>query len=588
MAQPGNPPTAAAGRASRAMWLPALLGAALALAFLTWTAILWYRYHTHIPWRDIYLIVRQVKPLFEPGNAVWDIPGWFDLHYNAHRIFVLRALVAADLLWLGGQNHLLYTVGWLCLLGPPLVFACAIRARQWPEKASALLAVALVALYIFSPSHLWNILNPVNVSWQLTTAMALAGFSLLLFLPGAPRWPAWTGACLLASVAAFSTFAGVIAWLMLPLLALYLRSRYLIPVAVVAVLATYFYSRGITSDAAVLATWSSGPEEAIAHIHAQGREALAGNTPWQIAQKSIAFLGWPLGREHPRFAALLAAASLLPLAWAAWTAARCWWLRKSRPDGLFELALFSAIFCLGIALATQFGRIIPQEVHVQGPSQERFQGVVLLYWACISLLLLSAGTRLAAGLRLAASFGLLGLAVLVTLPWGSYLKEEVLSMEYASRLHSQGEGGHSATGLDKKSLAFRPERIFTLDEFLAEQRLAYRAPRDLQAGKQTRKPCDAGTVPAPGGGQLLQLRIGGLPGLLANEVLLIDGDDSLLRLYPVHSGDYTALELLATDYLEWRGEIPPSLQERRNLLAVVHLPGGFLPACRLDLVPAGE
>lgn len=570
--------------------LTAALAALGALAFLLWTAILWYRYHTHIPWRDLYLIVAQIKPLFSPGFGPEHLMAWFELHYNAHRIFMLRSLVALDMLWFSGQNHLLYAAGWLCLLGSVLGFGCAIRAHHWPDKATPLFAIFLVAFYLFSPSHLWNILNPVNVSWHLTVAGAMAAFALLLFKQAPPGIASWLGALLLASVAAFSTFAGVIAWLMLPVLALYLRSRYFIPVSAACIGATLLYCQGITSDATVLANWSGGSTDAVESIQAQGRELLAAHTPRQVVVRAIAFLGWPLAREHSLVATLLVSASLLLVGWALWQVTHRWWLGRERPGRLFEFALATAMLCVAIALVTQFGRIITQPVHVQGPSQERFQSIVLLYWACISLLLLliasvRARTRL-------PGFGLpvlLALAVLLTVPGGAYLKEEILSMEYAARLHSHGERESLRERVDKKSLVFRPERIFKLDDFLAEHQLAYKVPLTVPAADQVSGTCDSlqnassATVAKRRNLQPVVLRFQGLQGMMAREVLVVAGPFTVARLYPVHTGDYRPLDLLAPDKLTWQGMVQSRASDQTASPVYLRLPTGIRPVCRLSL-----
>lgn len=587
MEQLSHSSNAPGGLSSLAMRLLALVAATAAMLVLLWTAILWYRYHTHIPWRDVYLIIKQVMPLFEPGFGPEDLASWFDLHYNAHRIFMLRALVALDMLWFAGQNHLLYAAGWFCLSGIVLGFALAIRAHAWQGRATAVFAAALVGYYLFSPSHLWNILNPVNVSWHLTMAGATGAFALLLFRQAPPGPAAWLGAFLLASIAAFSTFAGVIAWLLLPLLALYLRSSYLIPGSFVCAITTLLYCQGITSDASVLANWSGGPADAVARFQTQGQDALSGNTPWQVVRRAIAFLGWPLGREHALLAAILAWASLLPVGVALWHMTRRWWRHGQRPGHLLELVSITALFCLGIALATQFGRIIPQPVHVQGPSQERFQSVVLVYWACVSLLLLMASARLGARMRAAAALCLLGLAAMVTVPNGTYLEQEILSMEYAARLHSLGERENLRETVDKKLLAFRPERIFTLDSFLAAQQLSYEAPLSLPARQQGLPACELAEAPPASAmyempaRESVALQYHGVAGLLAGEVLAASAPGRPVRFYPRHFGNYAPLQLLSADELVWETVVETTPGEGQELQVYLGLPTGFRPACGL-------
>ncbi len=586
------PPTPAQPLQRLAAGILCLLAGLVATGFLLWTALLWYRYHTHIPWRDLFLIVKQVQSVLTPGFDTRELLGWFDLHYNAHRIFLLRALVALDLLWFHGQNHLLYSVGWLCLLLMLAINCISLHSRHWPDACTPLTAAFIVAIYLFGPAHLWNLVNPVNVSWHLTMAMALSAFYLLLRSSTSPPPTLWLAAFVAASAAAFSTFAGVIAWLLLPLLALYLRSRYTPLVLVACLLAVYLYSRGLSSDAAVLANWNSGKADALAQIHAQGREALAANGPRQILSRAIAFLGLPLGLGAPRLANALVLASLLPVGWTAWSLARNWLRRAQRPPLLCELALATALFCLGVALVTQLGRIIPQPVHVLGPSQERFQSVVLCYWAAVSLLLVHACAGLKPALRLAGSLALLCLALLITAPWGSYLKQEILSMEYAARLQSLGEFPALRDAPGKTGLNFQPERIFQLDELLARHQLAYRLPISLPRLNAPEPACGARVSWLPGADEARDgyvataLQLAGWPGLLAREVLVAEGGAAIARLYPVHRGDYTPWQLWQADKLDWSGYLPlhAAADVPRELL--LGTPLGLRAQC--SLAPTGN
>lgn len=538
--------------------------ALIALCFFVWTLLIWYRYHPHLPWRDTVLLLSAVAPVVDTGVSLEGLLGWLEPHYGAHRIFLPRALVALDVAFFSGQNHLPMAAAWASLLLMAGVFWRFARRRFSGNLRIAILALSLAVLYLFSPSHVWNLANPVNTSWHLTVAFSILAFAVLLDKKDQPSWRQWLWAFLLAGLAALSTFGGVIAWLLLACLALLLRSPFILPVLLSSTILVVLYCQNLVSDASVGVIWTLGTPEVVAKIQQQAHTALAANTPWMIALKATRFLTWPLTASHTWLAGILSAASvgLLILTWFRV-------IRRGLSSGgerysrWLELCLLVATLCAGIAVATQLGRILSHPNHIHGPSQERYQTVVVLYWFSVSGLILAASAAWPTWKRLPVHCACVLLVLVLGAPLGGYLKEEIGSLEYAAALYLKGERAQLRDPVDGKLINFFPERVFRFDAFLTRRELAYRVPVAAPDAGPASEHCATGRFhwwlekterPSV---QSMTLSLQGPEAWAAREITLFHRQHLVGRLYPQHRGDYTPLALLAEQHNQWRGLLEP-------------------------------
>jgi hypothetical protein len=544
----------------------AALALALALAWIGWTAISWFRYHPHMPWRDLFLLLRQIMDLTEAGPELATLWQWFEPHYDTHRIAILRLLLLVDTRLLDGQSHIFYGAAWLCLL--VLVFLYARLALSYfGETRCVLFTAALAGIWLFSPSHWWNLVNAINVSWHLSLTSAALAFYLLVRRAEEPRFREWCGAYLLCALAAFSNFAGVLAWLMLPLLACLIQPRALLPTLLVSGACAWLYAGGMTSDASIASQWDVGTAEVIASIRLQAEAALAANTPLRILEKTLQFLGWPLFDRAPRLAMGLGLGSAVILAMAL-TSALISELRSSeRLHPLFTFSLMMAGLCLCIALATQLGRLMEHPNHAHGPSYERYQTVVVVYWLSVSVLVMGHRPRHGVGGPILFA-GLLLLAWVLQVPTGNYLREEIQSTQAAARLFDRGRIAH-VNGLKlPPGNRYIPEYVYHFDAYFARRQLAYRAPMPEPADMDRVEQCATGTVdlefgeiqefteyPRGARPRAVNAKLT-LPGSwMSRAIVLYQGEKPVGRLSPVHRGDYTPYALVDSASVRWEGII---------------------------------
>ena len=562
--------------------------AIFAFCVFLWTLLIWYRYHPHLPWRDTVLLLSTVAPAVDNGFSLESLLAWLEPHYGAHRLFLPRALVALDVAFFKGQNHLPMAAAWVCLLVIVGIFWWFARRRFTGNWEISALVLGLIVLYLFSPLHVWNLANPVNTSWHLTMAFSTLAFAVLLDKSGQPGGWQWLLAYFLASLAALSTFGGVVTWLLLPGIALLSRSPLTFPMLLTSVALAALYSQNLFSDAFIGAVWSQGTPEVVAKIRQEAIAAAAANTPWMIARKTIRFLTWPLSASHTWLAGMLSAASL-GLLMVTWFRV----VRRSLGGGerysrWVELCLLAATLCAGIAVATQLGRILIRPNTIIGPSQERYQTVVLLYWFSVSGLILVASAALPVVKRLLAYLACVLLALVMTAPLGGYLKEEIGSLELAADLYLKGERAHLRDRPDGKWISSLLQRVFRLDAFLTQRELAYQVPAIPPIEDSAGKLCAPGKFhwqventerPAV---QTITLHLQGLEAWTAREIILFHRQHLVGRLYPEHRGDYTPLALLAKQHNQWRGLLEPPAAGSGPLRVVVKTLFGPRPVCTLS------
>lgn len=589
------------GRLQGVIVLLAAITVAVGITLACWTILLWLRWHPHLPWRDMFVILDDLQPLLE-GDSSWrDWRFLFEAHYSAHRIAIPRLLVWWDMTAFGGRSHLLYGVGWASLM---LVFVVYTRmAGDYFQGKKALwwFCSGVLAALLFAPAHLWNLLNAINTSWHISFALAVLVFWLLLRKPGPAAPLTWLLAYGLATLAAFTTFAGVILWLLLPGLALAngwrsCRWRTLAISGACSLLLTSLYVNGLASDAEIAANWDTGDPAVVGKIQEAGKSALEGNTLTRVISKTAMTLTWPLAGKWPIPAGVLFGLSipLLSLGWI-----RLLWPGAASDSQLhpwLKLCLLLATLALGVALAIQLGRLIEQPNHAHGPSYERYSTIVAIYWAGILGLLLGL-MAWSGSLRGVAVMGA-SLLVLVLLlhPRGDYLQQEISSMEDAARLHAEGETPALRGPLDRKLLRFKAEYVYHFDSIFQQRQLAYAYPEGGIPGRgENLRPCSSAKVelslePADKSGfQVIRGRIDVLSNILARDMLLFTRGKFLARLYPVHEGRHTPLDLLRPSSNAWAGRLDGSTDLSAGLQLAINNLGGIPRYCalsRLSSAPA--
>lgn len=555
-----------------------LTGVALAMAafWFVWTLLLWYRLHPHLPVRDLFVILNDILPLL---GSETDWTGWkvlIEPHYAAHRIAIPRLLVALDLSFFRGQNHVLYASAWLGIFTCIGIYMGMARDYFRQNRTSWLFCLGMVSILFFAPAHLWNLINAINASWHITFACAFIAFAVLLRAPGNPNPGAWATAYGFATIAAFTTFAGVIVWLLLPVFAFGHSKRTVALTAGLSVLLTLTYLNGISSDAEIAATWQGKNSAAVSQMQKIGLEAMEGNTPAVILHKAMKFLAWPMPLAHPTAGLILVGLSFILLTY--------FWLRfllpqKSDQDydhPWLKFSLLIATLGLGIALATQLGRVVEQANYADGPSFERYSTVVAVYWSGIFGLLLSFQARLADRYRISLMLGSMALVTALIVPGGNYLKQEILSVEHAAKLYAGGETAELRGKIDKKLLRFKPEYVYSFDAFFSKNGLAYKTQAVLPYQPNTPANCEDGLFdttasrPHRKGYKNIEGHLSSPLSSISRNILIFEDNKLAARLYPRHRGDYSPLALLNPEYNTWLGHIRSNASRADQLQVIVN------------------
>ena len=230
-----------------------------------------------------------------------------------------------------------------------------------------------------------------------------------------------------------------------------------------------------------------------------------------------------------------------------------------------KFTVITGMLCVGTAIAIQLGRVIEQPIHVLGPSDERFQTVVSVYWITITSLILLTSTKLSPELRTSLSIFILAFIVLLASPADDYLKEEIKSVEQAALLFTRAEVDPSLTKKEKKLINFKQERVLLQDEFYARHELSYRAP-STEDGFEVTTNCYLSPNLESSVASLSEAK-----SLLIRSLYVERSHTQNLRLTPVHTGDYYPHQLLIPSL--WKWERPPyQTTEKIRLLAEVALP----------------
>jgi hypothetical protein len=429
----------------------ALLALVLGLLFLLNQLQFFYLFHAHLPVRDTLRIVPLVQQVLDYDPLLIPLAEWVQPHAGAHRIVLTRLLMTLDFAWFGGRNHLIYASTAFSLFLLLAIYSRAIIQLSQGHGVRRAFLAGLGLLFLFSPSLSWNLVSPINASWYTALAFSVAATWLILSAgDGVSMGRLWLAySC--ALLAAASNFSGSLVWLILPI-ALALRG---------SVWAKW------CAGLALLFFWLYLPQLAEGTMRPASLDALL-----HIGRSLIIYLGSPLSRQYPLTGSAVALLSIIFLAYA--------WLvqlqeirrREAAPSAARLLVLTMATLCLGIALATQLGRVIFSQ-----PDALRYQNVVMLYWLNICCLVLSRVPRDLLAMPIAA----LVVVALVILPLSAPLPRATSLIKAALETEREAVAGVP----NRKTYAtllplYSRDVLAEQGNFLQQRQLALFNPRNAQ------------------------------------------------------------------------------------------------------------
>ncbi len=553
----------------------------LGIAALLASSLLWYRLHMDIPERDTVPMIHTVQPVLEQGLGGLPLDIWLHPHFGSHRIPLIRLLQVADLQWAHGSNAAYYGVSLLSIFAMLAFFTHAARAQA---AAIGVSFPGLALLFLFSPSQIWNFIQPIGASWLLSLALVCGAYWLLLARPREPGAGRICAVFALLALASWANFTGLVALLLLPLMVGLMRRAGLVPVLVATLLWTGLYLQGVA------------PMEGSLQVSAgtAARSTPAGLLAWLLAARDCAyatltFFSAPFSAALPRAILLPSLAALLFLA--------LQWARVLRPGAaaqrghLYLLCLALATICLGTALAIFLGRIGLTDLAIL-PHPPRYRSLVLLFWLSIGGLALARAGEAPAGaggaLLLRATCLALGCAYLFA--GVDKFSSIVSSSQLAARNTSLGV--LAIKPLENPADPWLPPPVARLSSyhdfflatdtgygFLRQRALAFRAPAPLPECPQRAMltPLKAG----PGGLEMAALKLtdGDLPA--ARRIYLRRDGELLGAFYPYYPPRSSAVQLLSSRNDSWRGFVDfQGAGEARDLLLITEGPLGSLAGCR--------
>ncbi len=446
------------------LWLIALFAVLAGSVLLLFNVYLWWRFHVHIPMHDTAHLLPLVEDALDQGFTSITLHDWIAMHAGVHRIAITRLLMFADFRFFAGQNHLIFASAWLSMLALLLLYAAAFRRSYREANVLLLFVVGLVLVFMNSPTQFWNIINPINSSWYVAfTASALASW-LIARTPAPPTLPAIAAAYSVAAIGAFSCFAGVLVWLLLPALIAVRSIRLGILTALISVLLVWLYLSGVALD--------FGSQNDAADMQQLNLSLLQQGVA--IVTRAGEYLGSPLSIEQPRLANLLVLFSFVPIS-IGWLLLLTQDLTgRYRHNVWFELTLTMASLCLGVALATQMGREFLWQ-----PTAERYQNVVMLYWlnVCGLLLYFALQARNRAVVwQCSATVVCATIAVLLLTPTSDSVNRAVRDAGRVKETAVLGTLGVSDKWLNRRILNRESRDYFTdFSEFFARYNVVYMA-----------------------------------------------------------------------------------------------------------------
>jgi hypothetical protein len=358
----------------------AALSLAAGFCSLLFSWLFWARFHIDIPVKDLLRVIPTTQAVVENGWSSVSLQEWLAPHASAHRIAVGRLLMVMEYKYGYGHNDLLYLGMWLSIAALCYLYVRVNRLpeAQHPDTSWFMLGIALV--YTLSYSQFHNLIFPINSLWYISASCSALSVYLVVSRKGNLTVFSALAACLLAIVAAFSVFTGVITCLVVALLAIQCRSRHAFWVPVLLVIFVVLYLQGLKSGQAHVLEKMTGQEVDVSlTVHIQ---SLVVNHA-QLFHYTVKFLGSPLSKSAPLLSYVYVVPSLCLILFGWVVVARVFFRGESEGAIAHKFYLAMATILLATAIACFMGRAFQNAA-----TAPRYQTVVMLYWLSISGLLL--------------------------------------------------------------------------------------------------------------------------------------------------------------------------------------------------------
>lgn len=361
----------------------------VAMSILVWT-----RFHVDIPVRDIAVLLPFIRTAVQDGLAATQFSDWFAPHSGVHRIAIGRMFAYLDYAFFSGRNLTIYASLVASMLVTVYVFYLAAREQLSQGGAQGMLVLGLVLLFLCSPLQYWNLIEPLCATWYYSAMFSALALWLLLSQGQSLTPAAAIVVALLCMGAAFSNFSGIILCLLLPVLAFLARSRYWIHLTVALALFSFAYVSGLQTDHSNPDIHSEEFLSKLSRAIQENPGILQGERPGPdvigklgyIVRSVLLHFGYPLSKYARAPGAALAVFSFLVLAWLWLLLMTGRFRRQSHGRALpSTVVFFLSLATLQVAISASiwFGR-----ADVNQPFAPRYQGITVIYWLSIVLLLL--------------------------------------------------------------------------------------------------------------------------------------------------------------------------------------------------------
>lgn len=547
---------------------------------------LWYRLHMNIPERDTIPMIPLIRPTVEGGLTSVSFSDWIHPHFSSHRIALIRLLMAADFNFGHGLNYFFYSASFASVIVVVLIYGYAQRTSSIESGISPIFYMGFLLLIAFSPTQIWNFIQPIGTSWFLVNVLMTAGVWCLIvnrreLTPGM--------ACLgfiFCALGTLANFSAVVSLIMLPGI-VFLRCRKLAaPMFVLCAAWIVLYMQDIHRPIAIIQQSAEYMAQVAADIESKGLILYYLDKAYQPILATLTFLSAPFSAGGTLLSSLIALASVFYLAYL--------WIQLfprgqfslGSEDRWFLLCLFMATTCAGIAIVIYFGR--------QGfpylPQPPRYRTVVVFYWLNICSLLFanvcySEKSHRQQNLRKLATLGI-GVAYLFLAT--DKMPSIMSSSKIAARNTAMGTLGISPK--DNLSDPFLPPKLARLShyhDYLLQSGMGYGYYRkmDAHSSPDENDLAECGSIRLRLKKSLVddtfgvQLTAEGEVFLLTRRIYLRKGSQLVGYLYPAFSGVEDQAAALLSKNQKWLGFIT-----QHELTGLLLQPRGLLssaPDCAL-------
>jgi hypothetical protein len=174
-------------------------------------------------------------------------------------------------------------------------------------------------------------------------------------------------------------------------------------------------------------------------------------------------------------------------------------------------------------------------------------------------------------------------------PNGSYLQQEIGSLETAARLYAEGETPELREEVDGRLLRFKPEYVFTFDPLFESRQLAYRRPVQFPTSLRQLPVCSTdivnfsvGDSPKVGFAQII-VTVQGIAAMLTRDVLLSRDGNLLGRLVAGHQGNYSPRQLIDPSFNFWIGYVDHKTLLDGYVQLTMNMPAGTSRQCLVEV-----